>query len=390
VNDTQKWQLLAATALLGALLYLLAPVLTPFAVAALLAYLGDPVVDRLQRWRLSRTAAVAVVFAAMTLAIVAVLLGLVPLLERQITRLIDKLPQIVAWINGTVLPWAEQRFGFSLASLDPRQLIDMLRAHWQQAGGVATTVLASVSKSGLAIVGFLGTLALIPLVTFYFMRDFDQMVERLRELLPRAVEPTMTRLVRESDQVLGAFLRGQLSVMFALGTIYACGLWLVGLDLAFLIGMLAGLVSFVPYLGLIVGGGAAVIAAAVQFQDFVHPALVLVVFVVGQTLEGFFLTPWLVGDRVGLHPVAVIFAILAGGTLFGFLGVLLALPVAAVLMVLLRHAHQRYLESALYGAAAPRAPTVGAPPQATPDAAAAPALPGPDAAPTPPQTAPPQ
>jgi predicted PurR-regulated permease PerM len=148
-------------------------------------------------------------------------------------------------------------------------------------------------------------------------------------------------------------------------------------------------VSFVPYLGLIVGGGAAVIAAAVQFQDFVHPALVLVVFVVGQTLEGFFLTPWLVGDRVGLHPVAVIFAILAGGTLFGFLGVLLALPVAAVLMVLLRHAHQRYLESALYGAAAAAVPAVGVAQQAAPDAGATPVLPGPYAAPSQP-TPPPQ
>ncbi len=350
MSDTQKWQLLAATVVLAFLLYWLSPVLTPFAVSALFAYLGDPLVDRLERARLSRSSAVLVVFTAMTLAVVLVVIVLVPLLERQISRLIDKLPVIVAWFNGVVLPWVQQRTGYSLDQLNPQQIIDALRAHWQQAGGVAATVVASVSKSGLAIVGFLGMLALIPVVTFFFLRDWDVMVQRMRELLPRSVEPTISRLGRESDMVLGAFMRGQLSVMLALGLIYTAGLMLVGLDLAILIGLIAGVVGFVPYLGIIIGGGAALIAAAVQFQDWFHPGMVLLVFIVGQMLEGFVLTPWLVGDRVGLHPVAVIFAILAGGQLFGFLGVLLALPVAAVLMVVLRWGHERYLDSALYQA----------------------------------------
>lgn len=370
MTDTQKWQLLAAIAVLAGLLYWLSPVLTPFAVAALLAWLGDPLVDRLERRRLSRTAAVAVVFGVMTLGLVLVLLVLVPLLEAQISRLIDKLPQVVAWVNTVVLPWVAERTGYSLDQLNPQQLIDALREHWRQAGGVAATILASVSKSGLAIVGFVGTLALIPVVAFYFLRDWDDMLSRLRALLPRPLEPTVSTFARESDEVLAAFLRGQLSVMIALGMLYTAGLMLVGLDLAILIGMLAGLVSFVPYLGIIVGGGAALIAAAVQFQDWLHPGMVLVVFVVGQMLEGFVLTPWLVGDRVGLHPVAVIFAILAGGQLFGFLGVLLALPVAAVLMVALRHAHKRYLASELYGA-----PVASVPPPATP--AEAPPVAGP-------------
>jgi predicted PurR-regulated permease PerM len=374
MTETQKWQLLAGTVVLGVLLYLLAPVLTPFAVSALFAYLGDPIVDRLQRWRLSRGAAVTVVFGLMTLGLTLIVIGLVPLLEKQIARFIDKLPQIVAWVNTVVLPWVQQRFGVSTDMLDPGQLIDVLRRHWQQAGGVAATVVAQVSKSGMAVVGFVGTVALVPVVTFYLMRDWDVLVERVRELLPRSIEPTVTRLARESDEVLGAFLRGQLSVMLALGVIYSTGLALIGLDLALLIGMLAGLVSFVPYLGLIIGGAAALIAAAVQFQDFMHPALVLLVFVVGQSVEGFLLTPWLVGDRVGLHPVAVIFAIMAGGTLFGFLGVLLALPVAAILMVLLRHAHAQYLGSDLYGAPRPTpaalpetvAPSTAEPPQSPP------------------------
>lgn len=350
MTHSRSWQLLALVVLIGGLIYLLAPVLTPFAVAALLAWLGDPLVDRLERRGLSRGAAVALVFAVMTLALVLAVVALVPLLERQIARLIEKLPLGVAWTNGVVLPWIEAHTGFAVDRFDPGSVIEMVKNHWQQAGGIASTVLGKVTSSGLAIVGFLGSLALLPVVTFYFMRDWDQMVGRLRALLPRHVEPTVSRLARESDQVLGAFLRGQLAVMLLLGLIYSVGLWLVGLDLALLIGIIAGFVSFVPYLGVIVGGGMALIAAAIQYQDFMHPLLVLGVFVLGQLLEGFLLTPKIVGDSVGLHPVAVIFAILAGGTLFGFLGVLLALPVAAVGMVLLREAHGRYLASALYGA----------------------------------------
>lgn len=362
MTNSRSWQLLALVVLAGGLVWLLAPVLTPFAVAALLAWLGDPLVDRLERRRLSRGAAVTLVFAVMTLATLLAVIALVPLLERQIARLIEKLPQGVAWANGVVLPWLESNLGVGFERFDPGSLIEMVKAHWQQAGGIASTVLGTVTSSGLAIVGFLGTLALLPVVTFYFMRDWDAMVERVRELLPRHVEPTVSRLARESDQVLAAFLRGQLAVMVLLGLFYSIGLWLVGIDLALLIGMIAGLVSFVPYLGVIVGGGMALVAAAIQYQDFLHPLLVLGVFVVGQLLEGFVLTPKIVGDQVGLHPVAVIFAILAGGTLFGFLGVLLALPVAAVGMVVLREAHRQYLASALYGA-----PVVeGTPPPAEP------------------------
>jgi predicted PurR-regulated permease PerM len=359
MTDTQKWQLLALSVLLGVLLWLLAPVLTPFAVSALLAYLADPLVDRLQRWKLSRTGAVCIVFALMTLAIVGVVLLLIPMLERQIGAFIEQLPRYIDWIQGRVLPWVERQTGFDLEAFDSAQLMEALRGHWQQAGGVAANVLGGLSKSGLAVLGWIANLVLIPVVTFYLLRDWDVLVERVRELLPRPVEPTVSRLAAESDSVLGAFLRGQLSVMLALGTVYSLGLWAVGVDLALLIGMLAGLVSFVPYLGVFVGAAAGIIAALVQYGDWLHPLLVAGVFAVGQTLEGFVLTPWLVGDRIGLHPVAVIFAIMAGGQLFGFLGVLLALPVAAVAMVVLRYLHERYTASRLYGAeGTPGAPTV--------------------------------
>jgi len=365
MNHQRTWQFLALIVALGLLLFLLAPVLTPFAFAALLAWLGDPLVDRLERRGLSRGLAVAVVFFAMTAVIVLVTVALVPLLERQIARLIEKMPQTITWANDVVLPWLATHAGLQMGAFEPGQLIDMLRSHWQQAGGFAATVFKQVSQSGLAIVGFLATVALVPVLTFYFMRDWDVMLGKVRDLLPRAVEPTVVRLARESDSVLGGFLRGQVTVMILLGLIYSLGLSLIGLDLALLIGLVAGLVSFVPYLGVVVGGGAAVIAAAVQFGDFFHPAMALGVFIIGQLLEGFVLTPQIVGDRVGLHPVAVIFAILAGGILFGFLGVLLALPVAAVGMVLLRELHRRYVTSELYAAgdasAAPPAPLAQAP-----------------------------
>lgn len=359
MKDTQKWQLLALAVLIGALLYWLAPVLTPFVFAAMLAYLGDPLVDRLERRGLSRTLAVLAVFLAMVFVLVLVLLLLVPMLERQLSHFIDQLPRYVAWFKATATPWLEARLGLELSSFDTQRIIEMLQQHWREAGGLAAMVVGALSKSGFAVLAWIVNVMMIPVVTFYLLRDWDVLVERIRQLLPRPIEPTVSLLARESDLVLGGFLRGQLSVMVALGLIYTLGLWLIGIELALLIGMTAGLISFVPYLGTIVGMIAAVAVAVVQYQDFAHVALVLGVFGVGQLLEGFVLTPWLVGDRIGLHPVAVIFAVLAGGQLFGFLGILLALPVASIVMVLLRHAHQRYLASRLYGA----------PPAAAPDAA---------------------
>ncbi len=341
------WLALIVTAFV--LLWLLGPILTPFVVSALLAWMGDPLVAKLERAGRSRTVAVSLVFVLMVLILVLALLVIVPLLESQVLKLIDWLPQLAAWIQATAIPWLEQRTGLKLASyIDPTYLLELLKSHWQTAGGVATTVLGGLSKSGLAVLGFLASIALIPVVTFYFLRDWRPMMAQLRGLLPRPVEPTVIRLAQESDAVLGGFLRGQLSVMLALGSIYALGLWAVGLDLGLLIGFVAGLVSFVPYLGAIVGVSAAVIATLVQHGDVTHLVLVLAVFMIGQTAEGFVLVPWLVGDKIGMHPVAVIFAIMAGGQLFGFLGVLLALPVAAVAMVLLRYAHEQYKLSNLY------------------------------------------
>ena len=349
MTDAQKWLALALAAVGGWLLYLLAPVLTPFLTAALLAYLGDPLVDRLEARGAPRSLGVTLVFLLLVLALLLLLLLLIPLLDNQIRTLIRQLPEYFAWFEGTVLPWVAAHLNLEPDWSALETLKASIQRHWQSAGGIAAGVVQSVSSSGLALVGWAANLVLIPVVTFYLLRDWDHLMARIRELVPRAWEPTVVRLGRESDDVLAGFLRGQLLVMVSLGAIYATGLWLTGLDLAFLIGFVAGLVNFVPYLGFILGLGLATVAMLVQTGgDMLALLPVLGVFMVGQLLEGTILTPLLVGDRVGLHPVAVIFAVLAGGQLFGFVGVLLGLPAAAVIAVFVRHAHERYLESDLY------------------------------------------
>lgn len=348
MTDSQKWLVLSALFATGGLLYLLAPVLTPFLIAALLAYVADPLVDRLEARKVSRTLGVIIVFAGLFMVLLVLLLIGVPLLEQQITTLIEKLPGYIDWIQYTAAPWVQAKLQLGEHALDMASLKQALTEHWQSAGGIMAGVVASVTNSGLAILGWLMNLVLIPVVAFYLLRDWDVLVARIRALLPRATEPVVTRLARNCDEVLGAFLRGQLTAMLVLGAIYAFGLWLVGLDLALLIGMVAGLLSFVPYLGFGIGLLAASIAVVVQYQDIYHLLLVFAVFGVGQVLEGMVLIPLLVGDRIGLHPVVVIFAIMAGGQLFGFFGMLLALPVAAVMMVLLHYIHERYLNSRLY------------------------------------------
>ena len=356
-TDTRRWQWLALLLLLCLALWLLAPILTPFVISAMLGWLGDPLVDRLEHSGRSRGTAVAIVFAGMSLLLALILLVLIPLLWSQVQTLVESLPRLMLWLTSQALPWLERRLHVRLAAyMNPANLMALVKTHWQEAGGIAATLIGHVSQSGLVLFGIVANIALVPVLSFYFLRDWDELVARIRELLPRPSLPTVSRLAVEANDVLGGFLRGQLSVMVSLGVIYAFGLWAVGLDLGLLIGFVAGLLAFVPYLGAFVGVSAAVIAALVQYGDAMHIALVLGVFAVGLTLESFVLVPWLVGDKIGMHPVAVIFAVMAGGQLFGFLGVLLALPVAAVAMVLLRYGHERYTHSGLYGA--PAAPLI--------------------------------
>ena len=349
-----KWVVLVAFGLW--VTWLLAPVLTPFVVALMLAWLGDPLVDRLEASGRSRNTAVVLVFVLMILLLALALLILVPLIQRQIVTLVAALPQGQDWLMNTAIPWIEQKTGLEImAWLDPGRLFEWVRSHWQQAGGFATTFMGYVSRSGFAMVTWVVNILLLPILAFYFLRDWDKLVERVASMIPRNHIEVVSRLARESNDVLGAFIRGQIAVMIALGVVYAAGLTLVGLNLGLLIGLVAGLISFIPYLGATTGVVLAVLAALVQSQGFDLQLLVLVgvVFTVGQLLESYVLTPRIVGDKIGLHPVAVIFAVMAGGQLFGFLGMLLALPAAAVINVLLRYAHQRYRQSELYAGHGP-------------------------------------
>lgn len=353
------WWLILGAAGIAWLIYLLAPILTPFVTGATLAYLSDPLADRLENLGLPRTAAVLIVFLLLSLLIGLFVILLLPALEAQLDRFIENLPQLLRWLKVRVIPWLQTEFGVTLQLSSLEDITALVNRHWDQAGGTASYVLRSLSRSGVVVVGWVANAVLIPVVTFYLLRDWDKLVAHTHQLLPRRYADTASSLVTEADSVLSAFMRGQLTVMFALGVIYATGLWFIGLDLAFLIGLLAGTISFIPYVGTLVGITAASIAALVQFGDASSLLYVLVVFGVGQAAEGMLLTPWLVGERVGLHPVAVIFSVLAGGQLFGFLGVLLALPLASIVMVLLRHIHELYKDSAFYSDTPAGRPSAG-------------------------------
>lgn len=345
----KNWPWFAALALLLAFLYAVMPILTPFLVSLLIAYMGDPLVDKLEERGLSRTLGVIVVFAVIVLILAGVLAFLVPLISKQLVKLYGMLPQMVDWVQHTAVLWLHTKLGVPSDILDGDKLKQAFSEHLDKTSGAAGFLLAKVTASGMALFGFVANFVLIPVVSFYLLRDWDILVDKVRGLLPRRGEGAVVKMAKECHEVLGAFIRGQLLVMLALGGIYATGLMLLGLDLGLLVGLLAGLASIVPYMGFAVGITAALLAGVFQFGFELYPLLGIVgVFALGQALEGMVLTPLLVGDRIGLHPVAVIFAIMAGGQLFGFTGVLLALPAAAVIMVLLRHVHEMYKDSDLY------------------------------------------
>lgn len=352
-TESRSWLWLAVLAGGGWLTYLLAPVITPFAISAVLAYFGDPLVDRWEktriwRWEMGRTLAVSLVFILMLCLLTIVLLIIVPMLIDQVRLLVQRFPEWIEWFSNTAFPWIAAKTGLELKAFDAAGFSQVAKDYWREISGAAVKVVDILSKGGVAVATVLTNMILIPVVTFYLLRDWDLLIKSIHKLLPRKLEGEISQMAKDVDEVLGAFFRGQLMVMLALGVIYAVGLSLVGIEFAALIGMGAGLLSIVPYLGSIVGVLVAAGAAIFQFHDVFHLVMVLLVFGVGQSAEGMYLTPKLVGDQIGLHPVTVIFAVLAGGNLFGFLGILLALPVAAALNVLVRHFNQKYRSSSLY------------------------------------------
>ena len=345
--ESSKGIWLAIFVVVSILIYLLAPILMPFISAVVLAYIADPLVDKLEK-KMSRSIAVSVVFFVLSLSAILVLLIILPLVEKQIVVLAEKLPLYIDRAQNYLLPLLKDKFDFDVARFDLNMLKQSFSEYWKAAGGIAANIVSSISHSGIVLVGWIANFLLMLVVTFYLLRDWDILVAKVHALIPRKNEKMIVVIAKESDEVIGAFFRGQMLVMLALSVVYTVGLMIVGLDTALLIGVLSGVVSFVPYLGFIVGIAIASIAALMQFQEAMPLLYVAIVFLTGQMLEGMLLTPLLVGDKIGLHPVAVIFAVLAGGQLFGFVGILLALPVAAVIAVVLRHAHESYTQSELY------------------------------------------
>ncbi len=341
-----QWLLIIAPFAL--LLYLLSPMLTPFVAAAILAYICSPLQGRLCALGLPRTLSVLLVMAALLLLFAGLVLIMLPLLEKEVSLFVARLPDMIEMLRVRLQPRLQSMFGTGL-QWDAAALKSLLMNHWQSAGGVAGKLLPWLSSSGGAIVGVLVNLLLIPVAMFYLLRDGHRMVDKLDELVPRHQHALVREIGGEVDSVLAEFLRGQISVMLLMSAFYSLALYLVGLEFALPVGILAGMLVFVPYLGMITGLLLATLAAAMQFTQFSDVLWVWAVFGAGQMLEGTLVTPWLVGERIGLHPLAVIFALMAFGQLFGFFGILLALPMSAILLVGLRYGKKWYLASGMYG-----------------------------------------
>ena len=340
-------------------LYLLRGVLVPFVAGMAIAYLLDPLCDRIERWGCSRTLATTIVTVLFVLVFASVLVLLVPLIQSQIVELIAAAPQMIEALRVRAQPLiqvVEKRLSLEEVS----QLRDMLGG---QAGNILRWIgqaLAGVLSSGLALFSILSLVFITPIVTFYLLRDWDRLIERIDQLLPRHHAEVIRQQARLIDETLAGYARGQATVCLVLAAFYGVGLTLVGLDFGLAVGITSGLLSFIPFVGAITGFVVGIAIAIAQFSEWTSVLLVAGVFIVGQVLEGNFLTPKLVGDKIGLHPVWVIFALLAGGALFGFVGVLLALPVSAIIGVLARFGIDRYRDSPLYhgGLVAAKAPSV--------------------------------
>ncbi|MFO1325272.1 MAG: AI-2E family transporter [Burkholderiales bacterium] len=340
------WLAGAALVLFLGLRYL-GPVLTPFLIGAILAYLGTPLVDAAQRHGVSRALATTVVVLLFGLMLIVLFLILIPLVQAELMLAMRRLPDLAASATTRLTPWIEQWFGVTL-SFDLQSLKSLVTENADDVRDLSLQLLSGVRTGGLIVVSVLVNLVLIPVVMFYLLRDWNMIGERLFLLVPRDWLAKTGTIATDVDRVLAEFLRGQLLVMMTLGVYYTAALWFVGLERALAIGVLTGLLVFIPYVGFGLGLVLGVLAALLQWTGWPFFLSVLAVYGVGQLLESYVLVPYLVGDRIGLHPLAVIFALLAFGQLFGFAGVLLALPASAVLLVALRHVRAAYLASPVY------------------------------------------
>jgi predicted PurR-regulated permease PerM len=343
-RQTLLW--LAVGILLALMLFLLGPVLTPFVAAAIIGYMLNPLVDGLSSRGLPRTLGVLLAITALGLLIAAIVLIVLPVLAEQLPVLRQRLPILLERIDGSIGAWLRQMgMGgrFDLAGIQ-EIIADKLAA----SDGLSTAVLTWLRVGGSAVIGWAATLFLIPIVLFYVLLDWHSLFVRIGETVPRRWIVLVTDMAKEVDSLLAQYLRGQLLVMLLLASYYSVGLAVAGFDVALPVGLLTGLLVFIPYIGFGLGLLLAILAAILQFDSAYGLIAVAVVYGLGQFIESFYLTPQLVGERIGLHPLAVIFALLAFGQLFGFVGVLLALPASAILLVVFGRLRQHYVKSSFY------------------------------------------
>jgi len=340
------WIVGTALAVAG-LVHWLGPILTPFLIGAILAYFGNPVVNWTERRRVPRALGTLLVITIILLLLLALLLVLIPLVESEAGQLARRFPGLAADAYGSLAPWLHERFGIEL-QLDLASLKQLLTENLASAQTLTLKLLSGVKAGGTLLLAIVINIALIPVVMFYLLRDWNKIVARVDDLVPRRWRRRVRTIAGEIDRVLAEFLRGQLSVMGVLAFYYSAALAIAGLQFALPIGILTGLLVFIPYVGFGLGLILGVLAALLQWSGWPGFVAVLAVYGIGQLLENYALVPFLVGDRIGLHPLAVIFALLAFGQVFGFAGVLLALPVSAALLVGLRHLRRAYITSDLY------------------------------------------
>ncbi len=352
LTSTQKrtaaWCLIAALALLT--LWLLGPVLAPFVVAAVLAYVLTPVVNRIDNMlggKVPRLLAVLIVEVLFILMLLSVLLLVVPIFAKELPLIRAQLPVLADRVNNSLSPWLAQ-FGIQV-TLDVASIkafiLKYLNTNWEETMG---SVLSSLKLGGSVVLTIAGNLVLMPVALFFLLKDWDRFVAILMDLVPPKLRASFDSFMDEADLVLGQYLRGQLLVMAVLAVYFSVALTLFGFDLAVPVGVFTGLAFFIPYLGFGLGLTLAILSGILQFGGLYGVLVVAGVYGAGQLVESFYLTPRLVGERIGMHPLMVIFALLAFAQLFGFLGVLIALPASAVLLVGIRRARAGYMASRLY------------------------------------------
>ncbi len=347
-TENKNWIFwLTLFAVFAALVYALRSVLLPFVVGIIIGYLLDPLASRFEKLKLNRTTATCLVLFLVAIILIPAVVALAGMIDEQLADFISAVPQYMAALSKKIEP-VVVNLQDNFPGLSREKIREYLQGNMSNGLKLLGNVLRKLITSSYALFNIISLLLITPVVAFYMLRDWNDFVKKVDSLLPKNHKKEIRTQAKAIDKIISAFIRGQLSVCVLLGSFYAIGLTFVGLDLGMLVGFIAGIISFIPYVGSIVGFITAIGIAFAQFDTWIPIAQVVGVFAVGQFLEGNFLTPKLVGDSIGLHPVWVMFALLAGGVLLGFLGLMMAVPLAAVIGVLTRFAISKYKQSSLY------------------------------------------